>query len=30
MRFNIPNALTWLRIVMIPLFVGVYYLPPPG
>ena len=28
MRFNVPNALTWLRIVMIPLFVGVYYFPP--
>ena len=27
MRFNIPNALTWMRIVMIPLFVGVYYFP---
>ena len=27
MRFNLPNALTWMRIVMIPLFVGVYYLP---
>jgi CDP-diacylglycerol--glycerol-3-phosphate 3-phosphatidyltransferase/cardiolipin synthase len=24
---NIPTALTWLRIVMIPLFVIVYYLP---
>jgi len=27
MRFNLPNALTWMRIVMIPLFVGVYYAP---
>ena len=27
MPLNIPNVLTWLRIVMIPLFVGVYYLP---
>ncbi|MBE0625011.1 MAG: CDP-diacylglycerol--glycerol-3-phosphate 3-phosphatidyltransferase [Burkholderiales bacterium] len=27
MRFNVPNALTWMRIVMIPLFVGVYYAP---
>jgi len=27
MPFNIPIALTWLRIVMIPLFVAVYYLP---
>ncbi len=24
---NIPTTLTWLRIVMIPLFVAVYYLP---
>ena len=24
---NIPTALTWLRIVMIPMFVIVYYLP---
>ena len=24
---NLPNALTWLRIVLIPVFVGVYYLP---
>ncbi len=28
MRFNVANALTWTRIVMIPLFVGVYYFPP--
>jgi len=28
MTFNLPNALTWLRIVLIPVFVGVYYLPP--
>src|SRR5258707_8021174 len=27
MQFNVPIALTWLRIVLIPLFVGVYYLP---
>ena len=27
MKFNVPNALTWMRIVMIPLFVGVYYVP---
>ena len=27
MHFNLPNALTWMRIVMIPLFVGVYYVP---
>lgn len=24
---NIPIALTWLRIVLIPVFVGVYYVP---
>ena len=28
MHLNIPNLLTWLRILMIPLLVGVYYLPP--
>src|SRR5205814_3452205 len=27
MYLNFPIALTWLRIIMIPLFVGVYYLP---
>src|SRR6202171_5243173 len=27
MKFNLPTALTWLRIVLIPVFVGVYYLP---
>ncbi len=27
MVFNVPIALTWLRIVLIPVFVGVYYLP---
>jgi cardiolipin synthase len=27
MYFNLPIALTWLRIILIPLFVGVYYLP---
>ncbi len=27
MPLNIPNALTWARIAMIPLFVGVFYLP---
>jgi cardiolipin synthase len=27
MVFNIPIALTWLRIILIPVFVGVYYLP---
>src|SRR5216110_2992126 len=25
MPFNIPNVLTWLRISLIPLFVGVFY-----
>ena len=25
--FNIPTSLTWLRIVLIPVFVGIYYLP---
>jgi len=28
MHFNLPNALTWLRILLIPLFVVVFYLPP--
>lgn len=27
MPLNIPNTLTWARIALIPLFVGVYYLP---
>jgi CDP-diacylglycerol--glycerol-3-phosphate 3-phosphatidyltransferase len=27
MPLNIPNSLTWLRIVLIPLFVGVFYVP---
>jgi len=27
MPFNIPNSLTWARIALIPLFVGVFYLP---
>src|SRR5262249_12176902 len=27
MYFNLPIALTWLRIVLIPVFVGVFYLP---
>lgn len=35
MDFNVPNALTWTRILLIPLFVGVFYAPghwlaPPG
>ena len=28
MPFNLPNVLTWMRIVAIPLFVGIFYLPP--
>lgn len=27
MPFNIPILLTWLRIVLIPLMIGIYYLP---
>ena len=27
MPLNIPNLLTWARIVLIPLFVGVFYAP---
>jgi len=27
MPLNLPNLVTWLRIVMIPLIVGVFYLP---
>ncbi|MDP2810449.1 MAG: CDP-diacylglycerol--glycerol-3-phosphate 3-phosphatidyltransferase [Rhodocyclaceae bacterium] len=27
MPLNIPNLLTWARILMIPLFVGVFYAP---
>jgi CDP-diacylglycerol---glycerol-3-phosphate 3-phosphatidyltransferase len=26
-RLNLPNALTWLRIILIPLIAVVYYLP---
>ncbi|HVS26000.1 MAG TPA: CDP-diacylglycerol--glycerol-3-phosphate 3-phosphatidyltransferase [Burkholderiales bacterium] len=26
MPFNIPNLITWLRILLIPLFVGIFYL----
>lgn len=29
MPFNIPNLLTWARIVLIPLVVGVYFMPLP-
>jgi len=28
MPLNLPNTLTWLRIVAIPLFVGIFYFPP--
>ena len=28
MVYNLPNLLTWLRILAIPLFVGIFYLPP--
>ena len=27
MPLNVPNLLTWARIIMIPLFVGIFYLP---
>jgi CDP-diacylglycerol--glycerol-3-phosphate 3-phosphatidyltransferase len=27
MRVNIPNMLTWARIALIPVFIGVFYLP---
>lgn len=27
MPLNLPNLVTWLRILMIPLLVGVYYMP---
>jgi CDP-diacylglycerol--glycerol-3-phosphate 3-phosphatidyltransferase/cardiolipin synthase len=27
MPLNVPNLLTWLRILMIPLFVGIFYVP---
>jgi len=27
MPMNLPNTLTWLRIALIPIFVGVFYLP---
>ena len=29
MPLNIPNLLTWARIVLIPLVIGVYYAPLP-
>ena len=27
MPFNLPNALTWMRILLIPVFLLFYYLP---
>lgn len=30
MKCNIPTALTWLRIVLIPVFVTIFYLPNGG
>ncbi len=27
MFFNWPNALTWIRILAIPLIVGIFFLP---
>ena len=27
MPLNIPNLLTWLRILLIPVFLGIFYLP---
>ena len=27
MLINVPTSITWLRIVLIPVFVGVYYVP---
>ena len=27
MYFNTPNTITWFRILLIPMFVGVYYFP---
>jgi len=27
MKWNIPNSLTFLRILLIPVFVGIFYLP---
>src|SRR3569832_1140638 len=29
MPFNIPILLTWLRVALFPLVVGVFFLPPP-
>jgi cardiolipin synthase len=30
MPFNVPILLTWLRVALIPLVVGVFYLPDTG
>ncbi|MCX8017154.1 MAG: CDP-diacylglycerol--glycerol-3-phosphate 3-phosphatidyltransferase [Rhodocyclaceae bacterium] len=30
MPLNLPNLLTWLRIVLIPVVIGIYYLPLPA
>jgi len=27
MHLNVPNLITWLRILLIPLLIGIYYLP---
>lgn len=27
MKLNLPNLLTWARIVLIPVFIGIFYLP---
>ncbi|MGH8708514.1 MAG: CDP-alcohol phosphatidyltransferase family protein, partial [Burkholderiales bacterium] len=27
MPLNLPNLVTWLRIILIPLLIGVFYLP---
>ena len=29
MRFNLPNVLTWLRILAIPAVVVLFYMPAP-
>lgn len=28
MPLTLPNLITWLRILLIPVFVGIFYLPP--
>ena len=30
MPLNVPNLLTWLRILLIPVFVGIFYLSVPN